>query len=139
MIVSQVHKPLSRGGDFADGFIAFHKGLILQFLDGDILETRVHIAMNSILKDVELVDAKDKFLLGDESHSLDSGDEPELVYSIAEGHLVGHDVVGLDGLPVLRQFNHLGVLGSLLDVGIKLLFGFSVIVVVVSIGIHIGG
>ncbi len=123
----------------SDGVVALHERLILQFLDSDILELGEHIAINADLHNAVLVDTKDQFFLGDEAHSLDSGHVPKLVHAVAKGRLVGYDVVGLAVLPVLRQFQHLGVLGSLLDFGIKLLFGFSVIVEVVSIGIHIGG
>ena len=45
MRVSQVHTPLSRGGDFADGVIRLYERLVLQVLQRDAPNSGIHTAL----------------------------------------------------------------------------------------------
>lgn len=129
MRVSQVHTPLSRGGDFADGVVRLHESLVLQFLQGDRPNTRIHGALiKGQFHHGKVLDVESKALMRDVSQCVDGMELIVGIDLLAVKATVGDEVVASDILHAFRQFLHLGVIGSLLDVGVNLLFDFVGIV-----------
>lgn len=66
MRVSQVHTPLSRGGDSGDGVVSFHERLVLQVLQGDAPNRGIHRALvKGHLHHIEFLDVVSKALMRD--------------------------------------------------------------------------
>lgn len=135
MRVSQVHTPLSRGGNFADGVVCLHESLVLQFLQGDALNGRIHRTfVKGQLHHSKVLDIESKTLMRDVSQCVDSVELVVGIDLLAVDTTVGDEVVASDILHAFGQFLHLGVRGSLLDVGVNLLFDFVVIIGHVILG-----
>ena len=135
MRVSQIHTPLSRGGDFADDMVRLHERLVLQFLQADGLHGGIHGAfVQGQLHHGIVGDVVGDALMRDVSQCVDGMELIVGIDLLAMATTVGDEVVASDVFRSSRQFLHLGMLGSLLDVGVNLLFDFVGIVAHVILG-----
>lgn len=135
MRVSQVHTPLSRGGDFADDMVRLHERLVLQFLQADGFHGGIHgTFVKGQLHHGKLLDAECDALMRDVSQCVDGMELIVGVDLLAVDATVGDEVVASDVFNSSGQFLHLGMIGSLLDVGVNLLFDFVGIIGHVILG-----
>ena len=135
MRVSQVHTPLSRGGDSGDGVVRLHERLVLQVLQTDRANRGIHRAfVKGQLHHSKVLNVVSKALMRDVSQCVDSVEFVVGVDLLAVATTVGDEVVASDVLHAFGQFLHLGVRGSLLDVGVNLLFDFVGIIGHVVLG-----